>query len=107
MGPSDGRDLNAYEPIRTKKASRNAELAMKALIESTNIMGSDKAVTEGMVNAMLRSHPTLLQSFFRGLVSSCKSIQEDCPHAMDDGRLTGSKELVKRIAEFDEAIPFI
>jgi hypothetical protein len=80
---------------------------MKALINATNIMGSDKAVTEGMTLALLRSHPTLTQSFFRALVSSCKYIQENAPYAMDDGRLIGSKELVKRIAEFDEAIPFI
>jgi hypothetical protein len=100
-------DTNLKAHMAAVKTTQKVEEAMKAVIDCTNVMGSDAQVAEGMVNAILRSHPTLAQSFFRALVTSCKGIQDNAPYWLEDGRLTGSKELVKRIAEFDEAIPFI
>jgi hypothetical protein len=83
------------------------EEAMKTLIDCTNVMGSDKAVAEGMVLGLLHCHPTLVQSFFRALRTSCQDINDNTPYWLEDGRLQGSDKLVKAIAEFDQAIPFI
>lgn len=90
-----------------KETAKAAEQAMKQLIDATNVMGSDQAVAKGMIVAIMQSHPTLVQSFFRAIVSSCQGIVNETPHYLDDGRLTGSKDLIKQIAAFDKALPFI
>ena len=81
--------------------------AMKTLINCTNVMGSDRVVVEGMYQALIHSHPTLVQSFFRGLRDTCTKVNEEIPYYLDDGRLQGTKELVKMIASYEKPLPFI
>jgi hypothetical protein len=88
-----------------KVIEQNAEKALNDLINATNVMGGDKDVVNGMVNAILSNHPTLVQSFFRALVSASKEI--DGHRKFQDPRCANSGEVVKLIANWDGYLPFI
>lgn len=100
-------DSNTAMHIARKQVAKDAEEAMIALINSTNIMGQDAAVIEGIVAAMVKAHPTLAQSFIRAFLGATSLLAYDDRFGRD-ARSEASKEVLKRIdkATDDVYIPF-
>lgn len=101
-------DSNTAMHIARKRVVKDAEEAMTALINSTNIMGMDDAVVEGMTAALIKAHPTLAQSFVRAFVGTAGQLaNHDCFGR--DMRASASKEVFRVITEAtdDTYIPFV
>lgn len=92
--------------VTQKKVKEESEKAFYELINKTNIMNMDKEVAEGLANALLKQHPTLVQSFFRSLVLAAQKVEKSPRFNIDD-RAKASGLLLKEIATFDKPLPFI
>jgi len=77
--------------------------AMQTLIDSTNCMIGEKEMAEGMLEALLGSHRTLQQSFFRVFAKTMKQYSE----ANYDLRNEASVEFAKKVNELDHYFPFV
>lgn len=89
-----------------QKVKEESEKAFYELINKTNVLNMDKSVAEGLANALLKQHPTLVQSFFRSLVLAAQKV-ENSPRFNIDDRSKASGLLIKEIAAFDKSLPFI
>lgn len=88
-----------------EEIKEKAEAALTALIDSTNAMGAEKAVIEGMWNALRKNHPTLQQNFVRALVGLGKTVKEK--GYIGDDRNRNALEVLKEIGANEKALPFI
>lgn len=98
--------LSGYN-LHSLKAANAAKKAMLELIDNVNIMGEDKALSEGVAAALIGSHPTLVASFFRVFVMACEDA--DLQNKLSDPRSQSCLPLVKMIDEWskENGIPFI
>ena len=95
-------DSNCH--IRQKQKVKEVTEAMKTIVDATNTMGSDKLVTEGIVEGLTSCHRTLQQSFMRCFVAAMKEYG-DTPFR--DARNDASVDFARKIAEMEEHFPFI
>lgn len=82
--------------------------AIEMLLNDLNIMGSDKPIIEGVVEALRMNHRTLQQNFWRMMMQVIKQYSE----FRHDLRNEGSVELCKFIKEeveknHKEYLPFV
>ena len=77
--------------------------AMQTLIDSTNCMVGEKEMVQGMLDALLGSHRTLQQSFFRVFAKT----MDHYSHAHYDLRNEASVEFAKKVKELDHHFPFV
>ena len=72
-----------------------AKESIDQIMDAVNIMGSDKQVADGILEALQMSHRTLQQNFWRVMMQVIKEYSEfRC-----DGRNEGAVELCKYIKE--------
>ena len=75
--------------------------AIDDIMDLVNIMGSDKAVVEGCIEAMQGTHRTLQQNFWRVMIQVMKEYSE----WRSDLRNEGSVEFCKAVKEMLEKNP--
>jgi hypothetical protein len=82
------------------------ETATYSLMEQMNIMGLDKDIQKAMATAIMNSHNTIQQSFWRNILEVAKQYSE-MPYS--DLRNEASVELCKDIAKLAEKhhLPFV
>ena len=101
--------MNQYSLERHKESKRvkkDVAEKMKALIESVNVMGFDEEFEQGMLEGLITSHPTLVQSFMRSLRATSQRIVEK-GYFKNDQRSQASYFVFEKIADCELAIPFI
>lgn len=83
-----------------------AEEATKVLVNLTNAYGSEKAVAEGIVEALTKEHNTLQQSFWRAMQMVIKAYSEE---KYVDLRNEASRDYCKAAAKLadDHHLPLI
>lgn len=89
------------------EGDKNAEAlydAMQAVISATNPMATDKVMADAMAQALLDSHRTLQQNFFRLFVRAMDTYGETNFY---DARNNASVDFAKDISEKDYHFPFI
>lgn len=100
--------MNEYNILKLKqdrKVAVDVEVAFTTLIDSTNILGAEDAIVEGLWNALRKNHPTLQQSFVRGLVGLGQKIEAS--GYTGDARNSAALEVLKDIGKTEKALPFI
>lgn len=90
--------------IRQQQKVKEVREAMATIVEATNTMGSDKLVTQGIVEGLENCHRTLQQSFMRCFVDAMKEYGDT---RFRDPRNDASVEFAKKIGEMEEHFPFI
>lgn len=81
-------------------ATRNA---MLELIKTTNVMGFDEDIIQGMTEALQESHRTLQQSFMRCFVGTMDNYSK----SRTDARNKNAVEFAKKVSEMEAHFPFI
>lgn len=90
--------------IRSVERKNEAKDAMVKLIDTTNVMGGEKDVAAGLLEALLSSHRTLQQSFFRAFADAMEHYAET---PFVDLRNEASVEFAKKVKELDHYFPFV
>ena len=91
--------------IAKKKVREEVKASMISIIDATNTMGMESEVAEGMLEALVSSHPTLSQCFLKSLKEmSDKYVAEGYN---PDMRMEAGKELLTHISEFKGHIPYV
>ncbi len=90
--------------IAQKKRVDAAKKAMIELIDSTNVMGCEADVIQGMTEALQYSHRTLQQSFISCFVGTMVNYAE----FRTDARNEGAVQFAKNVSKMDNIhFPFI
>ena len=90
--------------IRETKKVTEVREAMETIVNATNTMGSDKLVSQGIVEGIENCHRTLQQSFMRCFVAAMKEYGDT---RFFDPRNEASVDFAKKIGEMEEHFPFI
>ena len=94
---------NRNNIMSDKTRAEMTKEAMQTLIDTTNCMCSEREMVDGMLEALVGSHRTLQQSFFRIFVK----MAEQYADANFDLRNEASVEFAKQIKEIDPHFPFV
>ena len=99
-------DTNLKFHIQQQKKLKEVRDAMEVLVGATNTMGSDKLVTQGIVEGLENCHRTLQQSFMRCFVAAMKEYGDT---RFFDPRNEASVEFAKKVSKLAEEhyFPFI
>lgn len=101
------KDRNSLELMRRNQSKTDEVIDLfSKLISSTNTMNSDDAVVKGLVQTLLQEHPTLIQSFFRNLISASHELK-DTHRFKNDLRVQATGKVLKTLSEQTEPLPFI
>lgn len=98
-------DYKVQQAIIAKKKKQKVQELFKALIDEVNTMGSEDAVSDGLVDGLLCSHRTLQQSFIRSFMNACQKI--DKMENITDARNEQAIKVLKEISKLDETLPFV
>lgn len=90
-----------------KEVRESVEEKMTALIDSTNIMGSEESVVEGVLEAMLKAHPTLIQSFASAFHKAASKAAEHRKFDGFDPRCAETGKFFQQIKRIEVNFPFI
>lgn len=80
-----------------------AAKAMRDLLDTTNVMGSDADVAKAMSDVLSREHRTLQNSFFRSFVMAMDTYKD----SGSDARNEASIKFAKEVSKGDNYFPFI
>ena len=94
-------ELKAH--IEEKKRIEEISLLTTQLISETNIMGSDKEVSQGILLGLMQSHPTLQQSFIRAFIMALGGYSK----LKGDLRNQGAIDFAKQVTENDNHLPYV
>ena len=97
-------NANVKFHIQQQQKVKEVREAMEVLVNATNTMGSDKLVSQGIVEGLENCHRTLQQSFMRCFVAAMKEYGDT---RFFDARNEASVDFAKKIGEMDEYFPFI
>jgi len=95
-------DAKLTQQERTKKSIDN-------IMDLVNIMGSDKAVVEGILESLQGTHRTLQQNFWRVMIQIMKQYSEWRSDLRNEGSVTfckAVKEMLEKNPE-KEYLPYV
>lgn len=86
-----------------------AKEAVEMLLDNLNIMGSDKPIVEGILEALQMNHRTLQQNFWRAMVAVMKQYAEFRHDLRNEGAVEFCNAVKKMIEDNPktEYLPFI
>lgn len=90
-----------------KEKVEQVKALMDQLIDHTNAMGMDEQVAQGMLEALVSNHPTLVQGFMRAFKTTCDKASQHPRFINADLRSQATAKFIKEIAEKDVHFPFI
>lgn len=91
--------------IEEQKVKSSISELVGKMGSACNSMGMDKPIAEGLAEGLMKLHPTLRQSLMHGLLEACIQIDKEDRHV--DLRSQASRDLIKHIACYQGALPFI
>lgn len=87
-----------------QKLHKKVEELTQELVKSCNVMNKDELIADAIFNGIIRSHPTLRQSFIRNFVGAMKPYSQ----CAGDARDMASRGFALRVTLDEENLfPFI
>lgn len=79
------------------------------IMNAVNVMGSDKQVAEGILEAIKGSHRTLQQNYWRVMIAVIKGYAETNSDLRNEGAVNFCKDVVKFLEENPnkEYLPYV